>query len=151
MIYEFCITWGRVTSNVAFCVRREGNKQGNIGIVASNVALFVRPEGNKPLTVWSASICGVVSLHRVATLLAKHNKKRSPQWDDLRNLLIDYNLRLAFSDSACRAGSFASTAGYANISIDVVLCIALGNSSNGAAVSASTARYASVRNYICHK
>ena len=58
---------------------------------------------------------------------------------------------LAFSDSACRAGSFASTAGYANIGIDVVLCIALGNSSNGAAVSASTARYASVRNYICHK
>ena len=71
--------------------------------------------------------------------------------DDLRNLLIDYNLRLAFSDSACRAGSFASTAGYANISVDVVLCIALGNSSNGAAVSTSTARYASVRNYICHK
>ena len=78
MIYEFCITRGRVASNVAFCVRREGNKQGNIGIVASNVALFVRPEGNKPLTVWSASICGVVSLHRAATLLAKHNKKRSP-------------------------------------------------------------------------
>ena len=71
--------------------------------------------------------------------------------DDLRNLLIDYNLRLTFSDSACRAGSFASTAGYANISVDVVLCIALGNSSNGAAVSTSTARYASVRNYICHK
>ena len=78
-------------------------------------------------------------------------KKRSSPKDDLRNLLIDYYLRLAFSDSACRAGSFASTAGYANISIDVVLCIALGNSSNGAAVSASTARNASVRNYICHK
>ena len=93
----------------------------------------------------------VVRLHRDATLLAKHNKKRSPQWDDLRNLLIDYNLRLAFSDSTCRAGSFASAAGYANIGIDIVLCIALGNSSNGAAVSASAARYASVRNYICHK
>ena len=118
---------------------------------AGNVAFCVRREGNKSLTVWSASICGVVRLHRVATLLAKHNKKRSPQWDDLRNLLIDYNLRLAFSDSTCRAGSFASAAGYANIGIDIVLCIALGNSSNGAAVSASAARYASVRNYICHK
>jgi len=80
-----------------------------------------------------------------------NTKKEVTPKDDLRNLLFDYNLRLAFSDSACRAGSFASTAGYANIGIDVVLCIALGNSSNGAAVSASTARYASVRNYICHK
>ena len=70
----------------------------------------------------------------------------------LRNqLILAYLTILAFSDSACRAGSFASTAGYTNISIDVVLCIALGNSSNGAAVSASTARNASVRNYICHK
>ena len=39
-----------VASNVASCVRPEGNRQGNIGFVALNVALSVRPEGNKSLT-----------------------------------------------------------------------------------------------------
>ena len=56
----------------------------------------------------------------------------------------------AFSDSACRARSFASTAGNTNISVDVVLCITLGNSSYRATVSACSARNASIRNYICH-
>ncbi len=39
-----------VASNVALCVRLEGNIEGNIGIVALYVALFVLPEGNKSLT-----------------------------------------------------------------------------------------------------
>jgi len=80
------------------------------------------------------------------------NKRTASNETVLRNLNFRSNTYvLAFSDSACRAGSFASTAGYANIRIDVVLCIALGNSTNGAAISACAARYASVRNYICHK
>ena len=81
----------------------------------------------------------------------QNKKQRAPEGTRFDQLIEFTGYVSAFSDSACRAGSFASTAGYANIGIDVVLCIALGNSSNGAAISASTARYASVRNYICHK
>lgn len=39
-----------VASNVAFCVRPEGNKKSTPGNVALNVALCVRSEGNKSLT-----------------------------------------------------------------------------------------------------
>ncbi len=42
-----------VASNVALCVRLEGNTEGNIGNVALIVALFVRLEGNKSLTFGS--------------------------------------------------------------------------------------------------